>query len=152
MNGQATQPPPVGPNSQHFSIFVPINYEDTDAGGIVYYPNYLAYMERARNACLREMGYPLAQLVEVHQLLFVVTNVNIRYLSPGKLDDNLEITLAIKSFKGASIIFHQSVIRDATLLVEAEVKLAVVNSNTLKPRKLPEFLKTGLLDWARPGV
>ena len=133
-----------------FSIFVPINYEDTDAGGIVYYGNYLAYMERARNACLRELGYPLGELVGTHKVLFVVSDVHIKYRLPGRLDDNLQVTLAIKSAKGASIVFRQTVLRDATLLVEADLKLAVLNSETFRPKKLPDFLKSGLYKWQIP--
>ena len=133
-----------------FSIVIPINYEDTDAGGIVYYGNYLGYMERARNACLRELGFPLGELVNIHKLLFVVADVHIKYRQPARLDDELRITLAIKRAKGASIEFRQTVLRDTALLVEADLKLAIINSETFKPRKLPGFLKSGLSQWMLP--
>ena len=140
--------PPL--RSSPFSIVIPINYEDTDAGGIVYYGNYLGYMERARNACLRELGFPLGELVNIHKLLFVVADVHIKYRQPARLDDELQITLAIKRAKGASIEFRQTVLRDTALLVEADLKLAIINSETFKPRKLPEFLKSGLCQWMLP--
>ncbi len=120
-----------------FSITIPINYEDTDAGGVVYYGNYLSYMERARNACLREAGYPLGVLAKEFGILFVVTDAKLKYLQPARLDDNLEITLGVKSIKGASVIFEQNVLRENVRLVEAEIKLAVLQSETFRPRKLP---------------
>ncbi|NKB63345.1 MAG: YbgC/FadM family acyl-CoA thioesterase [Gammaproteobacteria bacterium] len=135
------------PSSSRFSITVPINYEDTDAGGIVYYGNYLSYMERARNACLRQAGYPLGVLVEEFGVLFVVTDARLKYIQPGRLDDALEITLGVKSIRGASIIFEQNVLRENTKLVEAEIKLAVLQSETFRPKKLPSFLVNALSQW-----
>ena len=80
-----------------FQISTVINYEDTDAGGVVYYGNYLGYMERARNAYLRDLGYPLSNLQEESQVLFVVTDARLKYLMPARLDDELTITLDIKT-------------------------------------------------------
>jgi len=135
-----------------FSIKLPINYEDTDAGGVVYYGNYLAYMERARNACFRELGYPLHVLVEQYSILFVVTDARLKYLVPAKLDDLLEVMLRIKSYRGASIVFEHLVYRHETRLVEAEIQLAAVNSGSFKPRRIPDFLKAGFSRWYMGGI
>ena len=133
--------------ANRFSITIPINYEDTDAGGVIYYGNYLAYMERARNACLREAGYPLSTLVEQFGILFVVTDARLKYLQPGRLDDNLKITLGVISAKGASVTFEQHVLRENTKLVEAEIRLAVLQSETFRPRKTPSFLLDAFSRW-----
>ena len=124
-----------------FSIPLLVNYEDTDAGGVVYYGNYLAYMERARNAFLRSKGFPLSMLTRDHQILFVVTEASLRYLLPAKLDDELEITLDISKIRGASVQFHHQVRRGREILVDGVIMLAVLNSETFQPRRIPEFLR-----------
>ena len=85
-----------------------INYEDTDAGGVVYYGNYLGYMERVRNAFLRDRGYPLSHLSENHNILFVVKEAHLEYHLPAKLDDVLQVTLMIENLSGASIFISPS--------------------------------------------
>ena len=128
-----------------FSICVNINYEDTDAGGVVYYGNYLAYMERARNAYLRHHGFPLGVLAEQHNILFVVTDAHIRYLSPARLDDELKITLEIEKAGAASVVFQHHVFRGQDKLVEAKVKLATINSESFKPFRIPASVKKCLI-------
>jgi len=128
-----------------FSIPLHINYEDTDAGGVVYYGNYPGYMERVRNAFLRTLGFPPGQLVENHQMLFVVTEVAIKYIAAAKLDDALIITLQVTKMRGAEIVFHHRVLREGgggetVCLVEADISLAILNSETFKPRRVPGFL------------
>jgi tol-pal system-associated acyl-CoA thioesterase len=126
-----------------FSLPVQINYEDTDAGGVVYYANYLAYMERARNACLRQLGYPLAELQQ-QCLLFVVVEANIKYLRPAKLDDLIEVTLRVLEIKGASMVFAQQVVRSGELLVNATIRLATLHSDTFLPCRIPADLRQSL--------
>lgn len=123
-----------------FAITVAINYEDTDAGGVVYYANYLGYMERARNAYLRAGGYPLHTLA-AQQLLFVVTAVNIRYLAPAHLDDALHITMAVVQLGAARLTIAHEVLREANCLVTAEVTLATVHSGSHRPRRMPSPLR-----------
>ena len=127
-----------------FSVSVRINYEDTDAGGVVYYANYLAYMERARNACLRELGYPLSQLQCDQKLVFVVAEANVKYKLPARLDDVIDITLAVLEIKGASVDLSQQVLRGGNLLVDATIKLVTLNSDTFSPCRMPVELRQSL--------
>ena len=127
-----------------FSISVRINYEDTDAGGVVYYANYLAYMERARNACLRELGFPLSELQNNQKLVFVVAEANIKYKLPARLDDVINITLAVVKIKGASVYLSQQVLRGGNLLVDATIKLVTLNSDTFSPCRMPVKLRQSL--------
>ncbi len=129
-----------------FSIPVQINYEDTDAGGVVYYANYLAYMERVRNAYLREKGYPLRLLAEEHGLLFVVTDAKLKYLSPAQLDDLLQVTLEIEKLSGAGMVFGHRVLRGEECLVRGEIKLAILNNKSFQPCRIPQFLRNSLAD------
>ena len=127
-----------------YSIPLTINYEDTDAGGVVYYGNYLGYMERARNAYLRSLGYPLGKLEVDHQILFVVNWAGIKYLSPAKLDDELLVTLGVSKVGGADVIFEHQVLRQEECLVCGEIRVVVINSQTFKPTRIPPFLRESL--------
>ncbi|MBZ5756990.1 tol-pal system-associated acyl-CoA thioesterase [Pseudomonas sp. S5(2021)] len=119
-----------------------VYYEDTDAGGIVYYVNYLKFMERARTERLRELGFAQSQLVD-DDLLFVVHSVEARYLSPARLDDELQVSAEVVELKRASLRFHQQVRRasDDALLCEGHVWVACVRAENLKPRAIPEALR-----------
>ena len=123
-----------------FSVGLTINYEDTDAGGVVYYANYLAYMERARNAYLRQLGFPLSGLVRDHGMVFVVTEADLRYLASARLDDPLTVTLDIGRAGGASVEFLHEVQRDRQVLVRGRVKLAVVDAHSGRPKRIPAVL------------
>ncbi len=127
-----------------FSVALQINYEDTDAGGVVYYGNYLGYMERARNACLRRIGFPPSELEQRHSILFVVTEVRLNYLAAARLDDELIVTLEILHLRRASMVFRQQVRRDDQVLVDGEIKLALVNSDTFAPCRMPTELSDAL--------
>ena len=132
-------------SDEAYSISLQINYEDTDVGGVVYYGNYLGYMERARNAYLRSLGLPPGKLVEEHQVLFVVTQASIKYLAPARLDDDLLITLHIEKVRGAEIIFKHQVLRGETCLVTAVIDLAVLHSETFRPRRVPSLLSDRMM-------
>ncbi|MEH6648426.1 MAG: tol-pal system-associated acyl-CoA thioesterase [Motiliproteus sp.] len=112
--------------------------EDTDLGGIVYYVNYLKFMERARTELLRELGYQ-QQLLKQQGLLFVVHSLNCRYRQSARLDDELLIETAIQRQSAASLVFEQRVFHAemGTLLCSAEVKVAAVAAQTLKPVAIP---------------
>lgn len=131
-------------DARPFAIPVRINYEDTDAGGVVYYANYLAYMERCRNECLRELGYPLAELQSVHNLIFVVARVDVRYKLPARLDDLLNVNLRVESVRAASLLFRQQVMRSEDLLVDATVKLATLRADTFSPCRMPDRLRQSI--------
>ena len=127
-------------SDQIFSISQRIYYEDTDAGGIVYYANYLALMERARSEFLRHVGFSVSTLLERFGLMFVVAEVNIKYRKPAHLDDLVDVTLQVQQARSASIWFAQKVTRDDALLVEASVRVGIIRNDTFLPAKLPDQL------------
>ena len=115
-----------------------VYYEDTDAGGVVFYANYLRFMERARTEWLRDIGFDHKNLVEKYKLIFAVKNLKINYMKPGYLDDLLTITSKLLNNRGASLVFQQEIINEKDeLLTQAEVKIACLNSNTLKASPMP---------------
>jgi acyl-CoA thioester hydrolase len=124
-----------------------VYWEDTDGGGIVYYGNYLRYLERARTEWLRSLGFSQRELAEEPGVLFAVVSLNIEYRRPAKLDDELVITCEPAVEGAATIRFAQQIYRSAgaaltkdALLVEASVRVACVDARTLRPKRLPEFL------------
>ncbi len=127
--------------ADEFNWQVRVYYEDTDAAGIVFYANYLRYMERARTEWLRNIDYEHAYLKNEHGVLFVVKNLNIDYLQPARLDDLLTVTSRLLSHRAASFIFRQTIKNaDHTLLTTADVKVACLNAATLKAAALPAVL------------
>ncbi|MEO7493773.1 MAG: tol-pal system-associated acyl-CoA thioesterase [Massilia sp.] len=120
-----------------FDWTVRVYYEDTDAGGIVYYANYLKFFERARTEWLRAHEIGQQQMREQHGAMFVVKNVQIDYHAPAKLDDVLRLTLQIDKLGRASVQFVQQAWRDDVLLSTAHVRVGCVDGATLKPRSLP---------------
>ncbi len=129
---------------QAFCFPVRVYYEDTDAGGVVYHANYLRFMERARNEWMRDLGWPVDQLVEREKCLFVVRALNMKFIKPARLGDALMVSTNILTTKKASMQIAQEVRRDIhgenQLLVKAQVELAVVSSETFRPTRLPAFL------------
>ncbi|WP_426107893.1 tol-pal system-associated acyl-CoA thioesterase [Massilia sp. TSP1-1-2] len=120
-----------------FTWQVRIYYEDTDAGGIVFYANYLKFFERARTEWLRATGVNQQALADSDGAIFVVKNASIDYHAPAKLDDVIDLTLSIQKLGGASIQFLQQAWRGDTLLASASVKVGCVDARTLRPRPLP---------------
>ena len=120
-----------------FNWQVRIYYEDTDAGGIVFYANYLKFFERARTEWLRSTGVNQQSLAEQDQAIFVVKHASIDYQAPAKLDDVLDLTLSIEKLGRASIQFLQQAWRGETLLASAQVKVGCIDSLTLRPRSMP---------------
>ena len=128
-------------DDRHISIVKYLTcYEDTDAGGVVYYANYLRYMERGRNQYLRELGRSIREYQDAG-ILFIVVEVNARYRSPAGLDEDLVIETWIQEGKRSSVTFGQRIKREGekSILVEGTVRVACLGSN-LKPRRLPEEL------------
>ncbi len=120
-----------------FNWDVRVYYEDTDAGGIVYYANYLKFFERARTEWLRGIGVGQQELLEQHDALFVVKSVSADYHAPAKLDDTVRLTLSIAKMGRASIVFLQQAWRGETLLNTAQVKIGCVDSS-MRPRAVPD--------------
>jgi acyl-CoA thioester hydrolase len=119
----------------HFKIRV--YWEDTDAGGIVFYANYLKFFERARTEWLRERGVSQQQLREAVGAMFVVTETALRYHAPARLDDLIEVTVQVRETARASMVIAQQALRDGTLLAEGDIKIACVDARSLRPRRIP---------------
>jgi len=127
---------------------VRVYYEDTDAGGLVFYANYLKFMERARTEWLRSYGFEQDELRERNGILFAVRRVEVDYLLPARFNDALTVTLDIAHVGGASLDFVQEVRRDADAAVctRARVKVACIAERTLRPSRLPENLLAEIAD------
>jgi acyl-CoA thioester hydrolase len=120
-----------------FSFPIRIYYEDTDAGGIVYYANYLKYAERARTEYLRHLGLNQDTLLKEQGVGFVVRDCHISYKSPAKLDDALNITCKITDLKGVSLKMEQKLYRGDTILCEIEITLVFLSLPNMRPTKIP---------------
>ncbi|MCK5639410.1 MAG: tol-pal system-associated acyl-CoA thioesterase [Gammaproteobacteria bacterium] len=125
---------------------VRVYYEDTDNGGVVYYANYLKFMERARTEWLRSFGIEQDQLIAHEQVIFAVRSVKLDYLKPAKFNDLLQVSAQIIKCGGASIIFEQGISRDGEILCQAEIKIASLDAITLMPRPIPDVVKTILVE------
>jgi acyl-CoA thioester hydrolase len=121
-----------------FTWPVRIYYEDTDAGGIVFYANYLKFFERARTEWLRAAGVGQQELLEQHGALFVVKNASLDFHAPARLDDEVSLTLTIAKLGAASVQFTQQAWRGETLLTSASVKVGCLDAATMRPRALPD--------------
>lgn len=134
-----------------------VYWEDTDGGAVVYYANYLRYLERARTEWLRAHGHSQLELAQREGLLFVVVSVQVDYRAPARLDDELEITCEPRAEGAVTLRFAQRIYRrmpDATttraLLVEAGVRVACVDARSMRPRRLPQFLLEAVVSEAAP--
>jgi len=125
-----------------FALPIRVYYEDTDAGGIVYYANYLRFAERARTEYIRALGCTQSEALEEDRCGFTVRHVEIDYIKPAKLDDELVITCELREIKGATAVMHQEVLRGEEVLATIDVKVAYVNFVRLRPVRIPEWLKT----------
>lgn len=123
-------------NSGEFSQPIRVYIEDTDAGGIVYYVNYLKFMERARTELMRTLGFSKDYIFN-HDLMFVVSEVGVHYLRPAVLDDELRATARIEQLRGASMVMHQRVLRGDQVLAQGSVTIACVDRAGVKPRRIP---------------
>ena len=120
-----------------FTWTVRVYYEDTDAGGIVFYANYLKFFERARTEWLRAIGVGQQELIDRIGAGFVVKSATIDYHAPARLDDEVRLTLAVEKLGRVSVEFAQQAWRGEQLLAEASVKVACVDLATVRPRSLP---------------
>ena len=126
--------------TEQFSWPVRVYYEDTDAGGIVYYGNYLKFMERARTEWLRSRGIDVARLADTERLMFTVRAITLDFLQPARLSDNLDVSVAVGRMRKVSVELQQVVVRAGDVLCTGQVRLACVDVDTLKPRAMPETL------------
>jgi acyl-CoA thioester hydrolase len=124
--------------SSAFTWRVRVYYEDTDAGGIVFYANYLKFFERARTEWLRAAGIAQQKMLEQHGAVFVVRSASIDYFAPARLDDELTLTLSIEKLGRVAVQFLQQAWCGEQLLNSARVKVGCVDAATLRPRSLPD--------------
>ena len=126
--------------SQEFKHEIKVYYEDTDAGGVVYYSNYLNFLERARTEMINSLGLSNKKLLEKHKTLIIVKSCNIEYIKPAKLEYKLQIYSSIQSFNKASFVMTQNIKKDDYFIVKAKLKLVTVNQEG-KPIKIPSILE-----------
>jgi len=126
-----------------FTIPVRVYWEDTDAGGVVYYASYLKFLERARSEWLRGLGIDQATLLRDERLQFVVVEANIRYHRPARFDDELVVSVKLEELRGASVVLGQEIHHARGRghhLLSATIRAACLASDSLRPRPLPKRL------------
>ena len=119
---------------------VRVYWEDTDAGGVVFYANYLKFFERARTEWLRSLGYSQEAMRREQGVMFVVTHTAVRYLQPARLDDVMDVTVSVQSARQATMVLTQQALRDGTLLAEGEIRIGCVDAQTFRPHRIPKEL------------
>jgi acyl-CoA thioester hydrolase len=132
------------PKPNAFSIPVRVYYEDTDAGGVVYYANYLKFFERCRTEWMRLAGHDQSALAAEAGIGFVARKATCEYLKPARLDDELTVGLEVEKLTRVRVVFRQHVRRGDDELVTGTVEIACVEMATLKPAPIPEFLHSKL--------
>jgi acyl-CoA thioester hydrolase len=127
-----------------FELLQRVYWEDTDAGGVVYYANYLKFMERCRTEWLRFLGIDQLRLRLDRGLQFAVVSVAVDFLLPAVLNDEIIVTAELERLSGATISFKQTIMRGEAQLIDASTRVACLDSGTLKPRAIPKDL---FLEW-----
>ena len=129
--------------AKKFNFKFKVYYEDTDAGGVVYYANYLKFLERASSEAVFSLGFTNTSLLDDHGVLLIVKSCNIEYKKPAQFEDMLEVVSEAISFTKTSFLMKQKILRNEELIANAEIHLVAVDKNG-KPTKLPEELKKKL--------
>jgi acyl-CoA thioester hydrolase len=128
--------------SQQSSWPVRIYYEDTDSGGVVYHSNYLNFMERARTEWLRSLKINQQTLKDELNLLFVVHQIDIKFIKPAIFNDLIEVETTLKQITPVRVELEQHIKRQSDLLISASVEVVGVNARTLKPVRIPQQIKS----------
>jgi acyl-CoA thioester hydrolase len=140
-NTSENKPPATHADDADFSWKVRVYYEDTDAGGVVFYANYLKFFERARTEWLRAAGIGQQLLSEAHGTMFVVKSTAVDYHAPAKLDDELKLTVIVERLGRASVQFVQEAWRvsgtDRELLASGRIKVGCVDTRSFRPCAIP---------------
>lgn len=127
-------------HAQPFSWPVRVYYEDTDSAGVVYYANYLKFIERARTEWLRAAGFEQHDIAAQYQAVFVVRAVAIEYLKPALFNDSLQATVEVAKVGNSQIVLVQRVLREGEALATAEVRVVCVNAATFRPVRIPKAI------------
>lgn len=133
-----------------YSLPVRIYWEDTDAGGVVYHAQYLAFMERARSEWMRHNGHGQETMRREHGLVFAVRAMTLDFLKPARLDDALDVTVELADCRRASLVFRQAVLRDGERLCEAMVRIAALDAARFRPTAIPPALHEHLKSLQSP--
>ncbi|OAI19088.1 4-hydroxybenzoyl-CoA thioesterase [Methylomonas koyamae] len=127
-------------NAAAFNWPVRVYYEDTDAGGVVFYANYLKFFERARTEFLRSYGFEQDVLMAEQGVIFVVRSVKIDYLRPARFNEQLAVSAKVIEIKKTSLTFEQAVTRQEQILCTGEVRIACLDAQTMKPKPIPSVI------------
>ncbi len=138
------------PMSVEYSIPIRVYYEDTDAAGVVYYANYLRFMERCRTEWLRHIGFDIREVSERFGVVFAVHSATIRYIKPARLSDLLAVGMSIEGCRRASLGVKQEIRCQGELLSRGDIKLAVVDADRFQPRPIPNEILERINTWKMP--
>ena len=128
---------------REFTWQIRVYYEDTDAGEVVFYANYLKFLERARSEAIYSLGYTNSELLTRHGILLIVKSCNIEYKKPAKFEDILYVISEFTSFTRTSFLMKQTILKNNELISDADIHLVSVDKNG-KPSKIPDELKQKL--------
>ena len=117
-----------------------VYYEDTDAGGVVFYANYLKFFERARTEMLRAMGFEQDELIVNEGIIFVVRSVQVDYLHPARFNEQIQVSAEVTIAKKASLTFEQLITRGDDVLCKGIIRIACLDAKTMHPKAIPENL------------
>jgi acyl-CoA thioester hydrolase len=123
-----------------FTFPIRVYWEDTDAGGIVFFANYLKFFERARTEWLRALGLEQRNLKETHGGMFVVAETTVKYLRSARLDDQLLVTARVEQIGRSTVTLQQETICDGVVLCEGSIRICWVQADTLKSGRIPAHL------------
>ena len=129
---------------REFNYKLKVFYEDTDAGGVVYYANYLKFFERARTDAISNIGLSNKKLLDEYGVFIIVKSCNVEYLKPAKLEDQLEIKSSIISTSNTSFRMKQKAFRDQELITDCEIHLVIIDKSG-RPTKIPDILKEKII-------
>jgi len=127
-----------------FTFPIRVYYEDTDAGGVVYHTNYLKFFERARTEMLRAMGFEQDQLKTEAGIIFVVRSVQVDYLHSALFNELLQVSSEVIESKKASLTFSQQISRDSIVLTTGVIRIACLDTQTMRPKAIPDYLLESL--------
>ena len=125
---------------KEFSWPVRVYYEDTDAGGVVFYANYLKFFERARTEMLRSFGFEQDQLIAEENIIFVVRSVEVDYLKPARFNEQIEVGAKIIEKKRTSLIFEQVITRKQDVLCNGKIRIACLDAESMRPKPIPNAI------------
>ena len=127
--------------AQPFTWPIRVYYDDTDVGGVVYYANYLRFLERARTEWLRAIGFDMSAVAADYCVHFVVQRAEVDYLLPARLDDALDVTVSLLRASHARLVLEQVVLKGAQVLAKGRITLACITTDTWKPAQMPQALR-----------